>query len=563
MFNRAHETLGPMLSPRSLALFALFAMAGCVGVLGDAPETEDIDPQGPESTITRAEPTLHRLTRPQLRNAWLDLFGKPLALPADLPADDALYGFSSIYAARSTIAPVDLEKYENATYQVLDQIWADPARRDALVGCAIPSAGDPCVQSFATSFAARAWRRPVSSEEVAPLLTVAQGVATELGDAPQGVKFMLAAVLLSPHFLFRVETGEVNPDLLDPGAYRYTSWEMASRLSFLLLDAPPDEELRAAAERGDLVTEEGVRAQAERLLDDPRARVALVRFFRDFMNVGALDSLDKQPDKFPQITATLGASMRVEVERMFEANVFEHEADFRQLFTTRRTYLNEDLARVYGIEGITGPDFVPVTLPDDGKRAGILTTPGFLALNAHKSQTSPTRRGRFVRLNLLCQDIPPPPPGIDTTLPESDPNKPTTLRQRLDGHRQDSTCASCHQKMDPIGFAFERFDAIGAHRDVDENNLPIDSSSDVDGAHVDGPVDMATLIATLPDVGACVAQRFYEHAGAHLVGKGEKQNVEQLVNDFVASDYTFKEMVIALVTNDGYRYADKPVMEEP
>jgi hypothetical protein len=545
-------------SPRLLAvgaLGALVAISGCVGVIGD-PEGEAAgDPATASAPL--AEATLHRLTRPQIESAWRDLLGKPLAIPADLPADDVLYGFSSISAARSTISPVDAEKYEAATYEVLDQIFADPLRLQALTGCATPAVGDPCIDGFVSVFAERAWRRPVTKDEVAALLALGSKVTADLGDPNQALKFMLAGVLQSPHFLFRIEVGEPGPD-----AYRYTGWEMASRLSFLLLDAPPDDELRAAAKSGELVTEAGVRAHATRLMGDPRARVALTRFFRDFMNIGGLDGLDKQPDKFPQFTATLGPSMRIEIERMFEENVFEREGDFRDLFTTRETYVNEDLARVYGIEGITGPDWVPIELPDDGKRAGILTTPGFLALNAHKTQTSPTRRGRFIRLNLLCQDIPPPPPGIDTTLPEADPAKPTTLRERLDAHRADPACAGCHQKMDPIGFTLERYDSIGAFREADENNLPIDAASDIDGVGVTGPMDMTALIAELPEVGACVARRFYEHGGGHLAGKGDQASVEELVTDFVASDYTFKGLVIALVTNNGYRYASPPAQEK-
>lgn len=538
----------------SPVLLALAAAGGCVGVIGD-PGGEASGTATTEAAL--AEATLHRLTRPQIQNAWRDLLGEPLAMPADLPADDVLYGFSSISAARSTISPVDAEKYEAATYHLLDQVFADPLRLEAFTGCPAPKVGDACVDGFVGTFTAKAWRRPAAGDEVAALLALGSKVAADLGDPVQGLRFMLAGVLMSPHFLFRVEVGEPGPE-----AYRYTSWEMASRLSFLLLDAPPDDELRAAAKSGELVTSSGVRAQAARLLNDPRARVALTRFFRDFMNIGGLDGLDKQPDKFPQMTATLGPSMRIEIERMFEENVFEREGDFRDLFTTRDTYVNEDLARVYGIEGITGPDWKPITLPDDGKRAGILTTPGFLALNAHKTQTSPTRRGRFIRLNLLCQDVPPPPPGIDTTIPDADPTKPTTLRERLDAHRKDPACAGCHQKMDPIGFTLERYDSIGAYRDMDENNLPIDSASEIDGAPVDGPTDMTALIAALPEVGACVARRFYEHGGAHLAGKGDETSVDALVADFVGSNYTFKELVLALVTNDGYRYASPPAQDQ-
>lgn len=539
---------------------AILVGIGCTGEIGPGEDGDGGGGAGSSEAFEPAAPTLHRLTQIQLSNAWLDLFGEPLMVPADLPQDDAQYGFTSIAAASRTISSVEAEEYEKATYEVLDQVWADGARRDALVGCAIDGITNPCVRTFIEDFASRAWRRPVMSDEVDALEALATTVATDLGDASQGLKFALAAVLQSPHFLFRVELGEVDPD--SPTKLRYSSWEMASRLSFLLLDAPPDEELRQSAALGELTTAEGVRVQADRLLEDPRSRPALVRFFRDFMQVKELDTLAKNAGAFPQFSATLGPAMRVEMERMFENIVFEESSDFRQIFTTRETYLNEELARVYGIEGITGPDLRPYVFSADANRAGLLTTAGFLAMNSHETQTSPTHRGRFVQINLLCNDIPPPPPGVDTTLPEADPNAPpSTLRQRLDVHRTNPECAGCHARMDPIGFALENYDAIGAYREQDELGLAIDASAKVEGQDVDGGVDLSNLVAQLPEVGACVARRFYEHAGGHLAGEGDESSVEAVVNDFVGSEYDFKALVVALVTNDGYRYATSAVAE--
>ncbi|HTJ83032.1 MAG TPA: DUF1592 domain-containing protein, partial [Polyangiaceae bacterium] len=413
---------------RSVLRFAsvalLTAAAGCVGEIGGS---SDDGPGPPSLPALEASPsTLHRLTAIQIQNSYRDLLGEPLEVPSDLPKDDLLYGFTSIAAAGSTISSVDAEKYEKAAYAALDQIWADPARRDAFVGCAPASMSDPCVRGFLETFTERAWRRPVTTEEIDQLVAVGSAIAPDLGDAT-ALEYSVAAVLQSPSFLFRVELGEPLPGETD-GVLRYTSWEMASRLSFLVTDAPPDEELTESARNGDLVDPALLEQQARRLVDDPRARPALVRFFRDFMQIGNLDHLDKNPDRFPAFSATLGPAMRGEIERMFENVVFEEEADFRTLFTTRETYLNEELARVYGIEGITGSDWVPVTLPDDGERGGLLTTAGFLAMNAQKTRTSPTHRGRFIRMNLLCGDIPPPPAGVNTTLPDPAPGEETTLR---------------------------------------------------------------------------------------------------------------------------------------
>jgi hypothetical protein len=500
---------------------------------------------------------MHRLTSVQVRNTYAALFGQPLDVSVELPDDDQLFGFTSISASGKTVSPLDAEHYEAAAYAVLGQVWADDARRQSLVGCNPASMADACVRGFLEGFVERAWRRPAEAAEIDALLTLGTSVATDLGGPWEGLRYTLAAVLQSPHFLFRVEIGE--PDA-DTGLSRYTSWEMASRLSYLLLDAPPTEELMNAARADALREPQQIEAITNLLLEDPRARDAMVRFFRDFMNIGRLDVLDKNVEKFPQFTATLGPSMRVEIERMFESIVFEREADFRTLFTTRDTYVNGELARLYGIEGIEGTDWVPVTLPDDGRRAGLLTTAGYLALNAHKSSTSPTHRGRFVRIALLCGDVPPPPPGIDTTLPEPVPGEEKTMRERLSAHMEDSQCRGCHAQMDPIGFGLEHFDALGQWRDT-ENGLAIDDTTDLDGTPFEGGVELGRVVATLPEVGACIARRFYQHANGRLDTADESLAVDALVEDFVTQNHDFKALVRALVTNDGFRYATTPTGE--
>lgn len=508
---------------------------------------------GPDASLEPAPPTIHRLTQAQLHNTWRGVLGDPLVLPTELPADDLLYGFTSIAAAGSTISALAAEQYENATYLVLDQVWIDPVRRAALVGCEPAAVSDPCVSAFFADFGMAAWRRPLAPSELAAIIATTETIGADFADVNEAIKYGAASILQSPNFLFRIELGVADP--ASPGLLRYTGWEMASRLSYLILASPPDDDLIAAAEGDALSTADEIEAHALRLLEDPRARPALVGFFRDFMNIAKLDALDKSIEQFPQMSATLGPSMRLELERMFETTTFDSEGDFRELFTTRDTFINEDLAKVYGVEGIVGPELRPYTFPADSMRAGVLTSAGFLAANAHKTQTSPTHRGRFVRIQMLCQDVPPPPPGVDTSLPPPDPNAPPqTLRQRLAVHAEGS-CAGCHDLMDPIGFAFEGYDAIGAHRVVDELGLQIDSTSDIEGTPVDNAMDVGPVIAALPLATDCIARRFYEHAGAHLVQPGEEEALQKVVDEFVASDYDFRSLVVALVVNDGFRYA--------
>jgi hypothetical protein len=235
-------------------------------------------------------------------------------LPTDLPADDLLYGFSSIAAAGATISGLAAEQYETATYLVLDQVWADPIRRAALVGCEPAAVSDPCVTTFFQAFAKAAWRRPVELGEVEAIVALSEQIATDFGDVNAGVKYGVASVLQSPNFLFRVEVGTPDPNA--PKLLRYTSWEMASRLSYLILAAPPDAELVELADADGLDTVDAIEGQALRLLEDPRARPALVGFFRDFMNIAKLDALDKSVEQFPQMSATMGVSRRVMISTM-------------------------------------------------------------------------------------------------------------------------------------------------------------------------------------------------------------------------------------------------------
>jgi hypothetical protein len=539
--------------------------AGCVGVIGGDEVGGPSPDQNPSVNPIKLEPgvpTIHRLTTVQLQSSWVALFGSKLMVPpaSKLPADDQLYGFTSISAATRTMSPVDVEKYEEATYKVLEQVWADAPWREKTVGCTPKDTNDPCVTSYFGDFGLRAWRRPLESSEVESLVALAGKIAKSTGDTWEGLRFATASVLQSPHFLFRVEIGEPAKDAEHQGLLKFTSWEMASRLSFLLTDAPPSKELFDAAASGELDDVEKVKSHAVKLLAESSSRASMVRFFRDFMNIGRLDQLDKNAQLFPQFSQTLGPAMRTEIEKVFEATVFDQEGDFRKLFTTRQTFVNGELAKIYGLSGITGPDFVPVTLPADGKRGGLLTSPGFLAMNAHKSSTSPTHRGRFVRISLMCMDVPPPPPGVDTTIPDADPNKPKTLRERLEAHRNNPACKHCHQMMDPIGFGFENFDAIGQWRDTDAG-LPVDAKSDIDGKQFDGPVAAGELIAQLPVVGDCVARRFYQHATAHLDKKGDTPALDALVASFIKNDFNFKKLVIDMVVNDGFRYASPPAAE--
>jgi hypothetical protein len=329
---------------------------------------------------------------------------------------------------------------------------------------------------------------------------------------------------------------------------------MAQRVSFLLWNTGPDAQLLASAERGDLLTDAGLYDEARRLLDSPRARDAVQDFFAQYFDLGALDQVERDVERHPAYTDTLAESMRTEVRLLVDDYVFRRDANIRELFSTRRTWVNAELANLYGVEapGASEIAFVPVELPEDGPRAGILTFGAFLTMNAHPTETSPTRRGKYVRERVLCETINPPPDGVDFNL--DDPTgESKTLRERLEKHRADPFCASCHKFMDPPGFLFENFDSVGAYRTTEPNGYPLDTSGDLDGIPLQNARDLAEALLTDERVPACVVKQLYRHANARLDAPGEARALADLESAFENADYRFQDLLVELVLNQGFR----------
>lgn len=510
------------------------------------PTTEPPASTGP-SEVGGFEPgpaTLHRLTDSQWRNAVQDLLEVSWegALPEDLPVS----GFTRIGATALGVAALDLEEYESASWDVAEQAVPDAAAAAQVLGCAPDMA---CVRAWATGFARRAWRRPVTADEVSALAHLYEETALLLGSEAVAVQAVLAAILLDPEFVYRAELGE--PDPAEPSRLRYTNHEMASRLSFLLWDTLPDEELLAAADAGLLTDEHELRAQAGRLLEDARARPALGRFFAEWMNLGRLELIDKDLTLFPEWTPELRAAMTDEAQRLFE-DVALADRDFAELFVTSEGYADAALGEIYGLGGL-GAELQPVVLPPEAARGGILGRAAFLALNAHATATSPTLRGKYVRTRLLCIEIPPPPEGVVTSL-EALGEVEGTLRDRLELHMTEPVCSGCHVLMDPIGFGFEHFDPIGKRRELDAG-YPVDASVDLDGAPGYGAAELAQLVTESPMFTECITTQLFRHAAGRLELEGDLAPILDMEDGFVDADLRFTELVLALVTHEAFRTA--------
>jgi mono/diheme cytochrome c family protein len=497
---------------------------------------------------------LKRLTVAQYRNTIRELLGEKIEAPS-LEPDTLLSGSAAVGAGRIAISRQATEKFGLAAFRLARAAVADPAWRATWIGCDGAAPFEPaCAEKFLDRFGRRAWRRPLASGERARYLALIKGAGrVHLAD---GVTAAVAGLLQSPHFLYRVEVGVPAPG--DPKRLVLTDFELASRLSYFLWGAPPDETLLDAAGAGRLSTDEGLRVEAERMLASPKARNTVTAFFSELLRLNKLDQLSQFKEKYKQVSSTLGKSMRAETMRVVEEIALDPKRDFREMFDAPFTYVNPELARLYGLPVPAGRELTRVTLPASSHRRGILNHASFLAINAHSTAPSPTRRGRFIRETLLCQAIPPPPPDVSTKLPKDGEGPARTTRQKLTVHRKLSQCNGCHKAMDPMGLSFETFDGIGAYRTKEDNGLAIDSSGELDGVPFADATGLAGLLRHNPKVGVCVARHLYRFALGHLENEGEEPLVADLAAGLERDGYRFLSLVLNVVKSRGFRYLSAP-----
>lgn len=524
---------------RVLGALALAVIAGC----GEA-DRPPVDPPAPvDPAAVDFEPgpaAMRRLTAAQYAAVVADLFGDDVVPPARLEPDTRAAGSLALGATVTAVSERGAELYDEAAFSLARQALA-PERRARWVAC--EPAGvrdDDCAGAALAKLGRRAWRRPLVDTELSRLVALAGRAAETLGDFYAGLEFGFAAVLGSPHFVYRVEVGEGRLD----------AFALASRLSFFLWNVGPDEALLDAAAAGRLDTAEGLRVEVERLAADPRVRAGVRAFFADLFELDRLGALSKAPELFPHFDETLGPSAREETLAGVERLVVDERGDYREVMTSRRTVVDGKLASVYNVRAPAREGFAEVMLPADGSRVGLLGQVSVLALQSHPVSTSATLRGKFVRKVLLCQTIPDPPAGVDTSIPEPSGMAPT-LRDRIEEHLEAPECAGCHRVTDGIGLALEHFDGIGRFR-VSDNGHAIDATGDLDGVAFDGPVELAAAIAAHPRFAPCVVERLYRYGLGREPSSGEAAMVEALAGRFVSDGHDVLGAMVELATSPAF-----------
>jgi hypothetical protein len=417
-----------------------------------------------------------------------------------------------------------------------------------------PASGNACVQRILSTFAHHAYRRPATNAEVAELMEI-YNKAAQSGYMPkQSLQFAIADALVSPQFLFRIERDPA------PGTTaRISDPELASRLSYFLWSSTPDDELLRLAEANQLHRTEVLDAQVHRMIADPRASALAENFGGQWLQTRGLDAVKPDPAKFPEWNATLKDEMRTETRLFFEAVMRENRpiADF---IDGRYTFLNENLANYYGISGVTGSEFRRVELKDTDavRRSGVFTQASVLTVSSYPTRTSVVLRGKYLLETVLNAPPPPPPPDVPA-LDDATAGAIRSLRQQMETHRADPVCASCHLKMDVLGFGLENYDAIGRWR-ITDGRFPIDSTGTLpDGTSFNGPAQMKALLrGNMPEFVRCLAEKMLTYALGRGLESYDGPAVDEVVREATAEEMRFQPLVLGIVHSVPFQQRHAP-----
>ncbi|WP_052094269.1 DUF1592 domain-containing protein [Pseudohaliea rubra] len=509
---------------------------------------------GSESPVPE-DPSAQRarlLTADQYRNSIAAVFGDDIAdsVLSPMPPLSRTAGLRANGAAEVGLTSDQLSQIQRSAAAVAAKV-VDPAHRDFLLPCrpADANAADAvCAERFLREAGRLLQRRPLADERLAALVDGAGRAAAQTDDFYTGLALALEAVLISPEFLFIADRSEPDPER--PGARRLDGYALASRLSFFLWNGPPDDALLAAAASGELHSEEGLRLAVERMLASSRLEAGTRAFFDDMLAFDAFDSLAKDPMVYPRVTGATLAQAREQTLRTIVDHVLVRDLDYRDLFTTRRTFLSPALAVVYGLP--VEPGWTPHEFSEDSPRIGLLTQVSYLAAHSHAVRSSPTQRGKALREEFLCQVVPDPPPNVDfSTLEENEHAK--TARERLDAHNSNPACAGCHLVTDPMGLALEHFDGAGQYR-ATENGAEIDTAGELDGALYDGVEGLARALRNHPKLPGCLVNRVYAWGtGGPASPVHDRNTLAWLEDRFAAEGYRLRGLFEALATSPAFR----------
>lgn len=509
-------------------------------------------------------PRVRLMTNQQYTNTIHNIFGADIRVGTVMPPMQRTDGLLALGASSVGFPSGRVQDFRRAAMEIAEQIMEDPSRREYLVPCQPASAvapDDACAEEFLRSTGRLLFRRPLTDVEVEHFVDQAHKTAASLKDFYAGLQLVLEGMLINPRVLLIQDTTEPDPDR--PGSLRLDSYALASRLSLFLWNSVPDDELLDAAESGQLHTSKGRKREVERMLSSPRVEQGVRAFFADMFQFYQFDVLTKDPIVYPAVTAATLDDAREQTLRTIVDHVLHDDGDYRDLFTTRSTFISPALSPIYQAPAL--PGWSAYEFPANGTRAGIITHMSFLALHAHPTRSSPTLRGQALRELFLCQEVPPPPPNVDFSAVEDPDASLRTARERLKVHRSNPSCAGCHKITDPIGLALEKFDGAGRFRES-ENGAPIDVSGNLDGKEFSTVAELGEAFHDHPAVPSCLVRRVYSYATGGPLKSRRNEFVSILEQRFAKSGYSIVNLFREIATSDVFsRIAAtaQPIEESP
>lgn len=503
--------------------------------------------------------SVRRLTEGQYRNIISDVFGSHIVVAGRFDPLVRTEGLIAVGAGRATITPSGVERYAALAKSISSQI-VEPKNRALLVPCtpvAADAPDDACAKTFFSKVGRYLYRRALTTDELDAHVKIANVAAATRNDFYSGLSYGLQGMLQSPDFLFITETSEAT----EKGStiQRLDGYSKATRLSFLLWNSSPDELLLTAAEKGELNTKKGLAREVDRMMESPRLQAGVRAFFTDMLSLDDFATLEKDTLIYPAFGLAAADDAKEQVLRTLSTLLITRDGDYRDLFTTRETFMSSALGLVYRVPAAVPGGWAPFEFAEDDTRSGIQTLLSFTALHSHPGKSSPTLRGKAIRELLLCQKIPDPPGDVDFSL-FNDPNSPNkTARDRLTAHSTVAACAGCHKLMDPIGLALETFDGAGQAR-MTENGVPIDTSGEINGMPFNDAKGLGQALREDPAATSCVVNRAYSYAAARPIDRGEREWVAYLEKSFAEDDYRFKDLIRKIAVSDAlYAISTAPV----
>jgi hypothetical protein len=454
------------------------------------------------------------------------------------------------------VIPTGFEQDLIRAREISAEVLAEGRRKNSL-RCEPPSPNEfdeSCARQFLSRYGRLLFRRPLKEGELASELKLSRGATTAAGSFYKGLESGLTGLLISPAFLFRVEASEPDPD--NQGTLRLDDYSLATRISFLLWDAPPDEELLDATGRGELHSTSGLARQVDRLMASPRFEQGVRAFFSDMLAFDQFDGLSKDPALFPIFNPQLRDDAEEQSLRTIVDYLIRQNKDYPGLFTTKHTFLSRSLGALYAVR-VNADAFggwMPYTFGPNDPYAGLLTLSAFMMLDpSHEGRTSPTIRGKNLRQLLLCQNVPPPPGNVNQSIAQDTSNPAyKTARDRLTVHRNNSVCAGCHSITDPIGLAMENYTAVGQYR-TQENGAPIDASGSFDGKPFQDLIGLEKDLTTNSALPNCLVQRTYEYGVGRKIAPGERDWTKYMDERFAKDGYVFPALVREIALSPAFR----------